>query len=99
MKTEIARETPLQSNLARIPIFGKLQVIVLVFACVFFALLGVVYFSLGFSSAARAYVQGEGTWSKAQKEATIRLQRYAVSPDERDYQAYLDCLSVQLGDR
>ena len=81
------------------PIFGKLQVIVLVFACVFFALLGLVYFSLGFSSAARAYVQGEGTWSKAQKEATIRLQRYAVSPDERDYQAYLDCLSVQLGDR
>ena len=99
MKTEIARETSLQGNLARIPIFGKLQVIVLVFACVFFALLGLVYFSLGFSSAARAYVQGEGTWSKAQKEATIRLQRYAVSRGERDYQAYLDCLSVQLGDR
>jgi CheY-like chemotaxis protein len=98
MKTEKPKET-FQGNLARIPIFGKLQVIVVVFACVFFALLGLVHFSLGFSSAARAYVQGEGTWSKAQKEATIRLQRYAVSRDERDYQAYLDCLSVQLGDR
>jgi PAS domain S-box-containing protein len=81
------------------PIFGKLQIIVVVFACVFFALLGLVYFSSGFSSAARAYVQGEGTWSKAQKEETIRLQEYAASHDERDYQAYLNCLSVQLGDR
>jgi hypothetical protein len=76
-----------------------LQFVVVVFACVFFALLGLVYFSSGFSSAARAYVQGEGTWSKAQKEATIRLQKYAESRDERDYQAYLDCLAVQLGDR
>jgi len=77
----------------------KLQFVVVVFACVFFALLGLVYFSSGFSSAARAYVQGEGTWSKAQKEATIRLQEYAASRDEKDYQAFLDCLSVQLGDR
>jgi hypothetical protein len=72
---------------------------VLVFIFVFFAVLTLVYFSSSFTSAARAYVQGEGTWSKNQKQATIRLQEYSASHDEKDYQAFLDSLSVQLGDR
>jgi PAS domain S-box-containing protein len=99
MNTEKSQLSNSQPRAGKIPVSRKLQFVVVVFACVFFALLGLVYFSSGFSSAARAYVQGEGTWSKAQKEATIRLQEYAASRDEKDYQAFLDCLSVQLGDR
>jgi PAS domain S-box-containing protein len=99
MNTARPRATTFRSSIDRIPISRKLQSVVIVFACTFLALLGLVYFSSGFSAAARAYVQGEGTWSKAQKEASIRLQRYAVSRDEKDYRAFLDCLSVPLGDR
>ena len=82
-----------------LPITKNLQFVVLVFICVFFAVLTLVYFSSSFTSAARAYVQGEGTWSKNQKQATIRLQEYSASHDEKDYRAFLDSLSVQLGDR
>jgi hypothetical protein len=64
-----------------------------------FAVRTLVYFSSSFTSAARAYVQGEGTWSKNQKQATIRLQEYSASHDEKDYQAFLDSFSVQLVDR
>jgi PAS domain S-box-containing protein len=99
MNTEKSQLSNSRTRAGKIPVSRKLQFVVVVFACVFLALLGLVYFSSGFSSAARAYVQGEGTWSKAQKEATIRLQEYAASRDEKDYQAFLDCLSVQLGDR
>src|SRR5258708_9752030 len=99
MNTERSQLSKSRTRAGKIPVSRKLQFVVVVFACVFFALLGLVYFSSGFSSAARAYVQGEGTWSKAQKEATIRLQEYAASRDEKDYRAFLDCLSVQLGDR
>jgi hypothetical protein len=64
-----------------LPIAKNLQFVVLVFICVFFAVLALVYFSSSFTSAARAYVQGEGTWSKNQKQATIRLQEYSASHD------------------
>jgi PAS domain S-box-containing protein len=99
MNIEKSQPSNSPTRAGKIPVSRKLQFVVVVFAGVFFALLGLVYFSSGFSSAARAYVQGEGTWSKAQKEATIRLQEYAASRDEKDYRAFLDCLSVQLGDR
>lgn len=62
-------------------------------------MLAMVYRASSFSAAARAYVQGEGTWSKAQKEATIHLQEYAASRNEDDYQDFLASLAIPLGDR
>lgn len=50
-------------------------------------------------SAVRAFVNGESLWSKAQKEAINSLNLYAISHNEKDYQAYLDAVSVPLGDR
>lgn len=47
----------------------------------------------------RAYVAGEGLYSKAQKRAVIQLQRYARSGEQADYDAYLAALEVPLGDR
>ena len=61
--------------------------------------LGFAYYSMGVLSAARAFVGGEGLWSKAQKDAIYALSRYAITGNAGDYQAYADALTVVLGDR
>ncbi len=50
-------------------------------------------------SAGRAYVGGEGLWSKAQKDAVHHLLYYARSFDERYHQRYQVAIAVPLGDR
>ena len=57
-----------------------------------FLVLGLYFGCAGVCARARG-------WSKAQKQATIRLQKYAASRNEKHYQAFLDSLSVPLGDR
>src|ERR1700732_4254002 len=91
--------SPVHGVLRKLPTSRKLQLIVFVFAGIVFSVLALVYFSAKITSAARAYVAGEGLWSKAQKEAAIELQEYAYTRDERDYQEFLESLSVPLGDR
>jgi PAS domain S-box-containing protein len=56
---------------------------------------------LGFDtlSSARAYVGGEGLWSKAQKDAVYHLTRFAINRDPGEYQAFQTRLAVPLGDR
>jgi PAS domain S-box-containing protein len=91
--------TPAKSLLSKLPTTKKLQLIVAVFVCIVFAVLGLVFAGSQITSAARAYVAGEGLWSKAQKKATIELLEYAYKHDEKDYQEFQDSLSVPLGDR
>jgi diguanylate cyclase (GGDEF)-like protein len=55
--------------------------------------------SLTTLSSLRAYVNGEGRWSKAEGQAIADLQRYAVTRDEADYRRFSDQLAVPLGDR
>jgi len=74
MTTERSQKQPFRAILRGVAISKKLQFMVFVFVCIFFAVLGLVFLCSGFTSAARAYVQGEGSWSKAQKQATVRLQ-------------------------
>ena len=62
-------------------------------------LVGLSILSLDILSGARAYIEGESLWSKAQKEAVSQLNRYAHSRDEADFKAYLTEISVHLGDR
>jgi len=57
-----------------------------------------LWFSVHTLSAVRAYVGGEGLWSKAQKDAVTSLQRYAQSHQEADYNAYREFMNVPLGD-
>jgi len=59
----------------------------------------ITYFGFETLSAVRAYVGGEGLWSKAQKDATYRLVRYARSGDTLEYRHFRQLLDVQLGDR
>ncbi len=57
--------------------------------------------SLGFEtlSSARAYVGGEGLWSKAQKDAVYHLLRYVDAGDSLEYAAFEASLTVFRGDR
>ncbi len=77
----------------------RLFVIVWIFVAL---VLGVFIFasvSIHLLSAGRAYVEGEGLWSKGQKDAIYALSRYTLYTDEVDYQTYLSALAVNQGDR
>lgn len=49
-------------------------------------------------SAVRAYVGGEGLWSKAQKDAARSLHQYGQTKDPRDFDAYQREIAIPLGD-
>ncbi|MDH0049825.1 EAL domain-containing protein [Comamonas terrigena] len=50
-------------------------------------------------SGTRIIVAGESTWSKAQKDAILYLDRYAAQGDEEAYQQFRQALEIPLGDR
>ncbi|SHH57192.1 GGDEF domain-containing protein [Massilia sp. CF038] len=77
----------------------RLILIAWLFSAIIVLSLAFTYYGIGLLSAGRAYVGGEGLWSKAQKDMTYALGRYARLHDRRDYQAYLDSRAVILGDR
>jgi PAS domain S-box-containing protein len=74
--------------LAIVPMLMAVAALVVLAATSMFVLSGV-----------RAYVGGEGLWSKAQKDAIYYLVRYARSADSSDYRRYQAAISVPLGDR
>jgi PAS domain S-box-containing protein len=57
-----------------------------------------LFFSISTLSSLRAYVGGEGLWSKAQKDAIYQLIRYGKSRNEEDYAQYQQYMKVPLGD-
>jgi signal transduction histidine kinase/ActR/RegA family two-component response regulator len=58
----------------------------------------VLFFCLSILSSLRAYVGGEGLWSKAEKDAVFHLYRYGVSRTERDYDLFNQFMQVPIGD-
>lgn len=58
-----------------------------------------LWFTIHTLSAIRAYVGGEGLWSKAEKDAVYELEAYGRTRNPEDYQKYLVFLDVSLGDR
>jgi two-component system cell cycle sensor histidine kinase/response regulator CckA len=84
---------------AHLPVAKRLFAIVGMFVaiviCVFY--LGAVRSDI--LSGIRAYVGGEGLWSKAQKKAVISLIRYRETGSEGDYQEYLANIAVPVGDK
>ena len=69
------------------------------FALVVGSLLFLSFQSMEILGAARAYVGGEGIWSKAQKNALLHLLRYSRTGDEADFEAYRLDIRVTLDDR
>ena len=55
--------------------------------------------SISVLSSLRAYVNGEGRWSKAEGQAMVELRRYGLSADEADYRLFREQLAIPLGDR
>ena len=47
-------------------------------------------------SGIRAYVGGEGLWSKGQMEASYHLKRYVMSGEESAYEEFLENLAIPL---
>ena len=50
-------------------------------------------------SGVRAYVGGEGLWSKAEKDGVFHLANYAQTGDAGEYGRFLSDVAVTLGDR
>jgi hypothetical protein len=70
-----------------------------VFALMIVGLLVVANIGMDVLTSMRAYVGGEGLWSKAQKDAVHYLLRYGKTRSEGDYRRYLDAILVPLADR
>src|SRR5205807_1173321 len=92
------RPFSIRQTLRDLPIPRKLILIVGLFCVIDAWLLTLSYFGMEMLSGTRAYVGGEGLWSKAQKEAVLQIERYASSRDEKTYQNYLKNMEVPLGD-
>jgi PAS domain S-box-containing protein len=71
--------------------------LVLPFLVTLLCLLGFAAASMQILSSVRAYVGGEGLWSKGQKEAVYALNRYAASGSPADFKRYEDAIAVPLG--
>lgn len=78
---------------------AKLTAITLVFVGIVAAALLVTEISLKISNGVRAYVRGEGLWSRAQKEAAFSLEHYGRTRAELEFEAAMQSLAVNFGDR
>ncbi len=58
----------------------------------------VLLFCLNTLSSLRAYVGGEGLWSKAQKDAVFHLYKYGVSHTDQDYELFERFMRIPAGD-
>ena len=99
MQTPAPRPASMAGGLRRLSITRKLVLISAVYILIIAGLLAIAQLALGFLSDVRAYVGGEGLWSKSQKDAVYHLVTYVTLQREADYQAYLDSMQVPLGDR
>ena len=68
------------------------------FALMIAGLLFVANMGMDVLTSMRAYVGGEGLWSKGQKDSVLYLLRYGKAHREADYQRYLQSISVPLAD-
>jgi diguanylate cyclase (GGDEF)-like protein/PAS domain S-box-containing protein len=55
--------------------------------------------SLSTLSTIRAFVNGEGLWSKAERQSLAELRHFTVGGAPADYQRFRDEIAVPLGDR
>ena len=76
----------------------KLYTVVGVMALLIASELFTLLFAMNILSAVRAFVGGEGLWSKAQKDAVLNLENYARRHEEKYYEEFLNNLQINLGD-
>lgn len=81
-----------------ISIKRKLYFVVGIMALLIAVELFTLWFAVKTLSSVRAYVGGEGLWSKAQKDAGYYLLKYGHTRNEQDYVKFNEFLKVPLGD-
>jgi PAS domain S-box-containing protein len=81
-----------------ISIAKKLYLVVGTMALLIAVELFTLWFSLNTLSSVRAFVAGEGLWSKSQKDAVYYLQKYSRTYSEKDYLRFQEFMKVPLGD-
>ncbi len=81
-----------------IPISSKLYFTVGIMAALIVVELAALTFSINILSSVRAYVGGEGLWSKAQKDAMYQLLKYGRNHNEDDYLKFQEFMQVSMGD-
>ncbi len=82
-----------------ISVSKKLYIVVGTMALLVIIELLTLRFAMTNLSAVRAFVGGEGSWSKGQKNALYLFQRYALTNNEKDYLAIQETLKIPEGDR
>lgn len=88
-----------RSWLRNLKLRTKLSQITMIYVGIIMLLLPVIMFSLDVATGVRAYVGGEGMWSKGQKDAVFYLLRYARTHDPKDFAGYRAGIAHPLGDR
>src|SRR5436190_8737788 len=83
----------------RDPDHGRLWVGVVLLIVTAVALLAIIFAALQIQSGVRAYVGGEGLYSKGQKDAVFHLLRYADTRSDAEYRAYQADIAVPRGDK
>ena len=78
---------------------GWFALVTSVFLGVQVIILGLAVAGIEITDIVRAYVAGEGHYSKAQKSAVYALRKYARTRDETDYERFLQFVDVNRGDR
>jgi PAS domain S-box-containing protein len=84
--------------MARPALSRELLVVWALFLVLTLGMVSLTWAGLFALSAVRAYVAGEGFYSKAQKDAVHHLDRYALTRDEADYRRYLAAIAVPRAD-
>src|SRR5262249_8619009 len=89
----------LRHRLRSLSLERKLALIVALFGAIVATLVLIAVVEIQVLAAVRAYVGGEGLWSKSQKTAVTHLQRYALKKSPHEYEAFRAAIAVPLGDR
>lgn len=92
------RKTSLFRWFRNVSIAKKLYFTVGIMALLIALELIVLFFSINTLSSVRAYVGGEGLWSKAQKDAIYQLRDYGLTHAEADYRKFQEFMKVPMGD-
>jgi diguanylate cyclase (GGDEF)-like protein/PAS domain S-box-containing protein len=85
-------------DLLALPLGWRLSSAVFPFLATTLLLGALSLFCMDVLSSARAFVAGEGLWSKAQKDAILHLRQYAATGVSTEYQQFLHAIAVPLGD-
>jgi signal transduction histidine kinase len=92
------KKFPFFRRLKNVSIAKKLYFTVGIMALLIAVELMVLFFSINTLSSVRAYVGGEGLWSKAQKDAIYQLLKYGLTRQEADYRKFQEFMKVPAGD-